>query len=60
MYDKHAVLCFRLLKLKIRHSVFTNFKLNQMNLPLVYIHFLVLSKLLKIYVAGGYSRRTYR
>ena len=46
--NKHAVLCFCFLELGIRPSVFTKFKLNQVNLPLVWIQFLVFSKLLKV------------
>ena len=44
----HAVLCFCLLELGIRPSVFTEIKLNQVNLLLIWIQFFVLSKLLKI------------
>ena len=40
--NKHAVLCFCFLVLGIRPSVFTN------NLPLLWIQFLVVSKLLKV------------
>jgi hypothetical protein len=40
------VLCFCFLELGIRPSVFTEFKLNQVNFPLVWIQFLVFSKLL--------------
>ena len=43
----HAVLCFCFLELGIRPSVFTKFKLNQVNLPLLWIQFLVLGELLK-------------
>ena len=43
-------MCFCLLKLRIRPSVLTEFKLNQVSLPLVYIQFLVFSRLLKIFV----------
>jgi formate/nitrite transporter FocA (FNT family) len=35
--NKHAVLCFCFLELGIRPSVFTEFKLNQVSLPLVWI-----------------------
>jgi len=35
------------------------FKLNQKNLPLAWIQFLILSKLLKIYAAGGHPRRAH-
>jgi len=52
----HAVLCFCFLELGIRSSVFTKFELNQVNLPLVWIQFLVFSKLLKFWVAGCYAR----
>jgi len=45
--NKHAVLCFCFLELGIRPSVFTKFKLNQVNLPLVWIQSLVFSKLMK-------------
>ena len=41
------MLCFCFLELGIGPSVFTKFKLNQENLPLVRIQFLVFSKLLK-------------
>jgi hypothetical protein len=44
------------LELGIRSSVFTKFELNQVNLPLVWIQFLVFSKLLKFWVAGCYAR----
>jgi len=56
----HAVLCFCFFELGIRPSVFTLFKLNQVNLPLVWIQFLVFSKPLKVWVAGGYARGTHR
>jgi len=47
--DKHAVLCFCFLILRIKPSVFTpEFNVDQVNLPLVWIQFLVYSKLLKI------------
>ena len=49
------MLLLLLLELGIRPSVFTEFKLNQVNLPLVWILFLVF-KLLKFLVAGGYVR----
>jgi hypothetical protein len=42
------MLRFCFLELGIRPSVFTKFKLNQVSLPLVWIQFLVFSKLLKI------------
>ena len=48
---KHAVLCFCFLELGIRSSVFTEFKLNQVNLPLDL--FFVISKMLKVLAAGG-------
>ena len=54
--NKHAVLCFRFLELGIRPSILTEFKLNQVNLPLVWIQFLVFSELLKVWVAGCYAR----
>jgi hypothetical protein len=41
------VQCFHLLKLRIRTSVFTEVKLNQVDLPLVWIQFFVFSKLLR-------------
>jgi len=53
---KHAVLCFSFLKLGIRPGVFTDYKLNQVNLPLVWIQFFVFSKLLRVWIAGGYAR----
>ena len=43
-----CVLCFSFLELGSRPSVFTKFKLDQVNLPLVWIQFLVLGKLLKL------------
>jgi hypothetical protein len=43
------VLCFCFLILRIKPSVFTpEFNVDQVNLPLVWIQFLVYSKLLKI------------
>jgi len=50
------MLCLCFLELGIGPSVFTEFKLNQVNLPLVWTQFLVFSKLLKFCVAGGYAR----
>jgi hypothetical protein len=47
----HAVLCVCFLELGIRSSVFTEFKLNQVNLPLDL--FFVISKMLKVLAAGG-------
>jgi len=46
--NKYAVLCFCFSDLGIGPSVFTKFKLSQVNLPLVWIQFLVFSKLLEI------------
>jgi len=41
-------MCFCFLELGIGPSVFTEFKLDHVNLPLVWIQILVFSKLLKI------------